>query len=100
LCFDRQGNTSTVENETYLYWIKLPVSAPSQGKFVPYDEAAEDTMRSDFKALWNTKFLEDLSIEVTDHTFENGVVGKMVVYRMEEHEGRLDQHHQALGHRR
>ena len=21
LCFDRQGNTSTVENETYLYWI-------------------------------------------------------------------------------
>ena len=86
LCFDRQGNTSTVENETYLYWIKLPVSAPSQGKFVPYDEAAEDTMRADFKALWNTKFLEDLSIEVTDHTFENGVVGKMVVYRMEERE--------------
>ena len=30
LCFDRQGNTSTVENETYLYWIKLPVSAPSR----------------------------------------------------------------------
>jgi outer membrane protein insertion porin family len=86
LCFDRQGNTSTVDNETYLYWIKLPVSAPSQGKFVPYDEAAEDQMRADFKALWNTKFLEDLSIEVTDHTFDNGVVGKMVVYRMEERE--------------
>jgi outer membrane protein insertion porin family len=86
LCFDRQGNTSTVENETYLYWIKLPVSLPSQGTFVPYDEAAEDLMRSDFKSLWNTKFLEDLSIEVTDHTFENGVVGKMVVYRMEERE--------------
>jgi outer membrane protein insertion porin family len=86
LCFDRQGNTSTVENETYLYWIKLPVSAPSQGKFVPYDESAENTMREDFKALWNTKFLEDLAIEVTDHTFENGVVGKMVVYRMEERE--------------
>ena len=56
------------------------------GKFVPYDEAAEETMRADFKALWNTKFLEDLSIEATDHTFENGVVGKMVVYRMEERE--------------
>src|SRR4026209_1075781 len=40
LCFDRQCNTSTVENETYLYWIKLPVSLPSPGKFVPYDEAA------------------------------------------------------------
>jgi outer membrane protein insertion porin family len=86
LCFDRQGNTSTVENETYLYWIKLPVSAPSQGKFVPYDEAAENTMREDFKALWNTKFLEDLSIEKTEHTFENGTVGVMVVYRMEERE--------------
>jgi len=86
LCFDRQGNTSTVENETYLYWIKLPVSQPSQGKFVPYDEAAEELIRQDFKALWNTKFLEDLSIEKTEHTFENGTVGVMVVYRMEERE--------------
>jgi outer membrane protein insertion porin family len=86
LCFDRQGNTSTVENETYLYWIKLSQSLPSQGKFVPYDERAEEQMIADFKALWATKFLEDLSIEVTDHTFENGVVGKMVVYRMEERE--------------
>jgi outer membrane protein insertion porin family len=86
LCFDRQGNTSTVDNETYLYWIKLPVSAPSQGKFVPYNETAEDQIRADFKALWNTKFLEDLSIEKTEHTFENGVVGVMVVYRMEERE--------------
>jgi outer membrane protein insertion porin family len=84
LCFDRQGNTSNVENETYLYWIKLPVSAPSQGRFVWYDEKAEEQMIADFKALWATKFLDDLSIEVTDHTFENGVVGKMVVYRMEE----------------
>jgi outer membrane protein insertion porin family len=86
LCFDRQGNSSAVDNETYLYWIKLAQSLPSQGKFVPYDEAAEQQMLADFKALWNTKFLEDLSIEVTDHTFENGVVGKMVVYRMEERE--------------
>jgi len=86
LCFDRQGNTSTVESDTYLYWIKLSQSLPSQGKFVPYDEAAEEQIRQDFRALWNTKFLEDLSIEVTDHTFENGVVGKMVVYRMEERE--------------
>jgi outer membrane protein insertion porin family len=86
LCFDRQGNSSTVDNETYLYWIKLAQSLPSQGKFVPYDDRAEQQMIADFKALWDTKFLEDLSIEVTDHTFENGVVGKMVVYRMEERE--------------
>jgi outer membrane protein assembly factor BamA len=43
-------------------------------------------MRQDFKALWNTKFLEDLSVEKTEHTFENGTVGVMVVYRMEERE--------------
>jgi outer membrane protein insertion porin family len=86
LCFDRQGNTSTVENETYLYWIKLPTSQPSQNKFVWYDAQAEQLMIADFKSLWATKFLEDLSIEVTDHTFENGVVGKLVVYRMEERE--------------
>src|SRR5262245_40481806 len=83
LCFDRQGNTSTVDNETYLYWIKLSQSLPSQGKFVPYDERAEQQMLTDFKALWGTKFLEDLSIEKSEHTFENGTVGVMVIYRME-----------------
>ena len=86
LCFDRQGNSSTVDNDTYLYWIKLPTSQPSQGKFVSYDDRAEQQMIADFKALWDTKFLEDLSIEKTEHTFENGTVGVMVVYRMEERE--------------
>jgi outer membrane protein insertion porin family len=86
LCFDRQGGYSTIEGDTYLYYIRLQTSQTRQGQFVPYDEAAEKTMIDDFKRLWGTNFLEDLSIEVTDHTFENGVVGKMVVYRMEERE--------------
>ena len=43
-------------------------------------------MLADFKRLWATNFLDDLSIEVTDHTFPNGAVGKMVVYHMEERE--------------
>jgi outer membrane protein insertion porin family len=85
-CFNRQGGFSTVENETYMYYIKLRPSQPSQGNFIPYDEKAEQTMLADFKALWATNFLDDLSIEVTDHTFPNGVVGKMVVYHMEERE--------------
>ena len=59
----RQGDASTVESETYMYYIKLRPSQPSQGIFVPYDEAAEQTMLADFKALWATNFLEDLSIE-------------------------------------
>ena len=88
LCFDRQNNTPIVETETYQYWIKLKdmVSSPSKGIFVPYNEKAEDQMRADFKSLWDTHFLDDLSIEVTDHTFPNGVVGKMVVYHLEERE--------------
>jgi outer membrane protein insertion porin family len=88
LCFDRQGGSSTIENETYLYYMKLQnsLSSPSRGVFVPYDEKLEEAMVADFKSLWGTNFLEDLSIEVTDHTFPNGTVGKMVVYRMEERE--------------
>ena len=38
----------------------------------------------DFKRLWATGFLDDLSVEATDYTFSNGVVGKLIVYRMEE----------------
>ena len=86
LCFDRQGGASTVESETYMYYIKFRPSEPSKGVFLPYDEAAEQQLRADFKTLWGTNFLEDLSIEIKDHTFPNGVVGKLVTYRLEERE--------------
>ena len=86
LCFNGQGGFSTVENETYMYYVKLRPSQPSQGLWVTYDEKAEQTAITDHKTLWATKFLDDLYIEVTDHTFPNGVVGKMVVYHMEERE--------------
>jgi len=86
VCFPRQGNAPVVESETYMYYIKLRGSQPSQGNFVPYNDATEQTMLSDFKTLWGTNFLEDLSIDITDYTFENGVVGKIVTYNMEERE--------------
>jgi outer membrane protein insertion porin family len=87
-CFASQGGSSTIDSETYQFYVQLKnlVSRPSQGIFVPYDDKVEQTMLSDFKALWATNFLENLSIEVTDHTFPNGVVGKMIVYHMEERE--------------
>jgi outer membrane protein insertion porin family len=69
-----------------MYYIRLRPSTPSQKSFVWYDDAIERTMLDDFKRLWATNFLDDLSIEVTDHTFPNGTVGKMVVYHMEERE--------------
>ena len=51
---------------------------------MPYDAAAEERLRSDFRSLWATNFLDDLSIEVTDYTFPNGVVGKLIKYDIEE----------------
>jgi outer membrane protein insertion porin family len=85
-CFPAQGNVSTVESETYLYYIHLRPSLPSQGRWVPYDETAETTIRDDFKRLWGTNFLDDLAVETIDYVFTNGVVGKLVVYNMEERE--------------
>src|SRR5215216_536277 len=73
-CFPKQGNTSSIESETYMYYIKLRPSQPSQGIWIPYNDTTEETIRSDFKALWGTKFLDDLSIEKTEYTFPNGVV--------------------------
>ncbi|MBI4888169.1 MAG: outer membrane protein assembly factor BamA [Acidobacteria bacterium] len=85
-CFQAQGNVSTVEPQTYLYYMQLRPSQPSQNIWIPYDEKAEQTMLEDFKRLWATNFLTDLSIEVADYVFSNGVVGKLVTYNMEERE--------------
>ena len=44
----------------------------------------EETVLEDFKRLWATNFLDNLSIEVKDAPYENGVVGKHVIYALEE----------------
>jgi outer membrane protein insertion porin family len=87
LCFNRQGGASSVESETYMYWVKLRGSQPSQNIWVPWDEKAEQMALADFQTLMrNTNFLEDMRIEVDDFTFPNGAVGKIVTYDMEERE--------------
>jgi outer membrane protein insertion porin family len=85
-CFMKQGGASMVEPETYMYYIQLRPSLPSQELWIPYDAKTEQTILEDFKRLWATNFLDDLSIEVDDYTFSNGVVGKLVTYHMEERE--------------
>ena len=86
VCFPKQGNVSLVESQTYLYYMQSPdlVSLPSQKLWKPYNEKAEETIIADHKRLWATNFLDDLSIETADYTFSNGVVGKLIIYNMEE----------------
>jgi outer membrane protein insertion porin family len=83
-CWEAQGNQTVIEPATYLYYIQLKASQPSQGVWMPYDDTTEKTMLEDFHRLWNTNFLDNLSIEVDDYKFANGVIGKMVTYNMEE----------------
>ena len=86
LCFEKQGGTSVIEPQTYQYYLELQnrVSIPSQNKWVPYTEELEQIILGDFKRLWATNFLDDLSIDVRDVALGNGVTGKLVVYSMEE----------------
>ena len=84
LCFSTQGNQSAVEPETYLYYLRLRPSRPSQREWVPYDDSTRETIKEDFRRLWATGFLDDLKVEATDYAFANGVVGKIVTYHLEE----------------
>jgi outer membrane protein insertion porin family len=79
-------NESLIEAQTYLYYIQSQsqLSRPSAGVWLPYNEQTEQTLLDDFKRLWATNFLDDLWIEVKDQPWDNGVMGKHVVFHMEE----------------
>ena len=88
LRFPNQGNVSSVEGQTYLYYMEIDdyVSLPSQGRWTPFDETIERVLLEDFQRLWGTEFLTDLSIEIIDDPYPNGVQGKRAVFLMEERE--------------
>src|SRR5689334_10095464 len=81
-CFDKQGGASVIEPQTYLYYIQTKFSRPSQDVWVPFNDVTEQQIHDDFKRLWATNFLDDLSIETKDYQFPNGTIGKIVVYNM------------------
>jgi outer membrane protein insertion porin family len=83
-CFEGQGGTSVIEPQTYLYYIQLKQSRPSEGVWIPYDDSSEKTIEEDFHRLWNTNFLDNLFVEASDYKFPNGTIGKVVTYNMEE----------------
>ena len=83
-----QGNVLSVEGETYLYYMEIDdyVSQPSQGRWTPYDETIEQVLLGDFQRLWGTGFLTDLTIEIVDDPYPNGVQGRRAIFVMEERE--------------
>ena len=83
-CFEEQGGASVIDPETYLYYIQLKPSRPSQGEWTPWNEETEKVVHDDFNRLWNTNFLENLWIQKEDYVFSNGVVGELITYHMEE----------------
>ena len=83
-CFERQGRRSRLPASAYLRDIQLRSSRPSEGVWVPYDTGAERIILEDFQRLWRNHMLADLSIEVRDYRFPNGVVGKLVGYHITE----------------
>ncbi len=81
LQFPAQGGVSVIDPQTYLYYIQTQASRSKDGVWVPYKE---QTVLEDFKRLWATNFLDNLSIEVKDAPYDNGVIGKHVIYTLEE----------------
>src|SRR5205085_1120700 len=83
-CFEEQGGASVIDPETYLYYIQLKPSRPSQGEWTPWNEETEKVVHDDFNRLWSTNFLENLWIQKEEYVFSNGVVGELITYHMEE----------------
>jgi hypothetical protein len=84
LCFEPQGAQSRFPPEHYTHDIHLNLSSPSQGRWIPYDAATEKVILEDYQRIWSNNALANLSIEVRDFLFSNGVIGKVVVYNITE----------------
>jgi outer membrane protein insertion porin family len=84
LCFEKQGGSSLVDPQTYLYYLQVRPSEPSRNVWVTYTDEVEAVLLGDFRRLWATNFLDDLAIDVQDYPLANGVIGKVVVFNMEE----------------
>ena len=74
-------NETMVPLETYQYYIRMPLTRPSQDQWASYDENA---VVADFKNLWSTGFLDNLWVEVIEEPFANGISAKHVVFHIEE----------------
>ena len=88
LSLPTQGNVSSVEGQTYLYYMESDdyISSSAEGRWTPFDETIEQVLLADFQRLWDTGFLTDLRIEIIDDPYPNGVAAKRAVFLLEERE--------------
>ena len=88
-CFPAQGNVSTVEPQTYLYYMQLfkQPSQPSQNIWVPWNDAGgADRASRITSGCGRPTSSTTCRSRRSDYTFSNGVIGKLVTYNMEERE--------------
>lgn len=75
-------NSPMMDPLTYYYYIKArPGDWTKDEPYVLYNEADE---LADFRRLYATNFLDNEWIEVVDEPFKNGVMGKHVIFHLEE----------------
>lgn len=79
-----QDDGTPVIPPAYRRHIELQVSRPLDGVWVPYDTNTMKLIQADYKRLWDTGLLSDLTFSITDYTFPNGVIGKLIAYTLKE----------------
>jgi hypothetical protein len=84
-CFDGRGRPKSGTAVAWLDDIQLRPSRPTEGIWVPFDGNAERVILEDFQRLWRNHGLDNLNVDIRDYRFSNGVVGKLVVYNIKEH---------------
>ena len=81
-CFP--GRVSRTPAEAYMRDIQLRPRQPYQRRWVDFDNAAEQTVLEDFRRLWANHRLAELSVDIRNYRFPNGVIGKLVTYNITE----------------
>jgi hypothetical protein len=82
LVFHPDG-THLVELQSYVYFISpvLQASVRSENKWVPYKK--DDALKA-FSNLAGTDYLDDIQLEVIDEPYDNGVIGKHLIFHLKE----------------
>ena len=79
-----QDDGTPVIPPAYRRHIELQASRPLEGVWVLFDANTMKMMKADYKRLWDTGLLSDLTFSITDYTFPNGVIGKLITYTLRE----------------